>query len=81
MPFPCYTEDLPDSYFTLVQYTGWTLDPSWTNKLAELREQSRYLEDFLSKKGTILNALRDRETRNERLLSLNPTLRAKRKKI
>lgn len=64
-----------------MQYTGWMLDPSWTNKFVELREQKRYLEEFLSKKVTTLNTLRDKETRNERALSLNPTPRSKRKKI
>ncbi|KAF1955818.1 hypothetical protein CC80DRAFT_505132 [Byssothecium circinans] len=53
----------------------------WVPTLNCLRGQRRYLEGLLSKTATTLNALRDRQTRNERALSANPTPRSKRKKI
>jgi hypothetical protein len=54
---------------------------NWTLTLISLQNQKSYLEDLLSKTATTLNALRDRQTRNERALSTNPTPRSKRKKI
>ncbi|KAL1597937.1 hypothetical protein SLS60_008425 [Paraconiothyrium brasiliense] len=46
-----------------------------------LRGQKDYLEELLSKTAMTLNALRDRQTRNQRVLSTHPTPRSKRKKI
>lgn len=54
---------------------------NWTSTLISLNNQKSYLEDLLSKTATTLNALRDRQTRNERALSANPAPRSKRKKI
>lgn len=65
-----------------VQNTQATQDPStWMTTLTCLRNQKGYLEDVLSKTSTTLNALRDRQTRNERALSTNPTPRSRKKKI
>ena len=49
--------------------------------LVHLRNQEVYLEDLLSKTAITLNALRDRQTRNERALKENSGPRSKRKKI
>ncbi|PSN62281.1 hypothetical protein BS50DRAFT_638830 [Corynespora cassiicola Philippines] len=46
-----------------------------------LVSQKRYLEGQLSKTVTTLNALRDRQTRNEQALRLNPSPRSKKKKM
>jgi hypothetical protein len=54
---------------------------NWALKLRSLHNQKRYLDDVLSKTAVTLHALRERQTRNERLLSTNPTPRSKRKKI
>ncbi|KAL5379260.1 hypothetical protein DPSP01_008535 [Paraphaeosphaeria sporulosa] len=53
----------------------------WGPALHNLRGQKGYLEGMLSKTVTTLNALRDRQTRNQCILSTNPTPRTKRKKI
>ncbi|KAF2690519.1 hypothetical protein K458DRAFT_288892 [Lentithecium fluviatile CBS 122367] len=53
----------------------------WISTLDCLRSQKGYLDNLLSKTAVTLNALRERQTRNERALSTNPTPRSKRKKI
>ncbi|KAJ4301692.1 hypothetical protein N0V90_003785 [Kalmusia sp. IMI 367209] len=71
------------SYFdACVQDTQTMHGPSiWLSKLNSLHGQKGYLEELLSKTATTLNALRDRQTRNERALSTLPIPRSKRKKI
>lgn len=54
---------------------------SWVSALNSLLGQRDYLEGLLSKTATTLYALRDRQTRNERILSTHPTPRSRRKKI
>ena len=54
---------------------------SWISMLSCLHSQKGYLNGLLSKTAITLNALRERQTRNDRALSMNPTPRAKRKKI
>jgi hypothetical protein len=54
---------------------------SWILTLNRLHSQKGYLDDLLAKTATTLNALRERQTRSERALSMNPKPRAKRKKI
>lgn len=70
-------------YFdTFVQNIQWTHDPNqWASALVDLRNEEGYLEALLSKTATTLNALRERQSRNERALSTNPTPRSKKKKI
>lgn len=54
---------------------------TWIPTLNNLREQRSYLEGLLAKTVTTLNALRDRQTRTQRILSTNPAPRTRRKKI
>ncbi|CAI6342271.1 unnamed protein product [Periconia digitata] len=55
---------------------------AWTSSLNVLRDQRGYLEDLLAKTITKLNALRDKQTRNERSLNAHPEhSRSKKKKI
>lgn len=54
---------------------------AWASTLNCLHGQKDYLEELLSKTATTLNALRDRQTRNERVLSGHPVPRSKRKKV
>lgn len=70
-------------YFdAFVQNTQSKHDPSmWVPTLNCLHGQRGYLEDLLSKTVTTLNVLRDKQTRNERALSTNPSPRSRKKKI
>jgi hypothetical protein len=62
--------------FATNPYTTWTVD------LARLRNEMNILENGLANCITYLHVLRKKQTRNERLLNLEPTLaRKKRKKI
>ncbi|KAF2871375.1 hypothetical protein BDV95DRAFT_606813 [Massariosphaeria phaeospora] len=53
----------------------------WMSTLTSLQNEKGYLEGLLSKTVTTLNALRDKQTRNERSLIANPSPRTKKKKI
>ncbi|PVH94618.1 hypothetical protein DM02DRAFT_660894 [Periconia macrospinosa] len=71
-------------YFdSFVQHPYTMQDASaWIPTLNKLRGQRVYLEDLLAKTATKLNALRDKQTRNERTLNANPEYsRSKKKKI
>ncbi|KAF2240953.1 hypothetical protein BU26DRAFT_572191 [Trematosphaeria pertusa] len=83
LPMDPYTPRRMSGYFhAYVENTQDMYDSSaWMPTLASLHSQKGYLEGLLSKTATTLNALRDRQTRNERALSTNPTPRSKRKKI
>ena len=82
-PTPLYYPQRPFEYWdSYPPFAQPRCDPgNWMNTLASLRDQQGYLEHLLSKTATTLNALRDRQTRNERALSTNPRPRAKKKKI
>ncbi|KAF1993589.1 hypothetical protein P154DRAFT_540282 [Amniculicola lignicola CBS 123094] len=82
-PLRPYSPDRLSGYFdAFVQNTQTMHDPStWNSTLLCLKNQKGYLEDLLSKTATTLNALRDKQTRNERALSTNPAPRTKKKKI
>ncbi|KAF2799875.1 hypothetical protein K505DRAFT_230137 [Melanomma pulvis-pyrius CBS 109.77] len=57
-------------------------EPStWTTTLTCLQNQKGYLDGLLSKTATTLNALRDKQSRNDRVLSTNPGPRPKKKKM
>ncbi|KAF2467705.1 uncharacterized protein BDR25DRAFT_233742 [Lindgomyces ingoldianus] len=53
----------------------------WTSTLIDLHNQRGYLEGLLSTTSIKLNALRDKQTRIERALGLNPSPRLKKKQI
>jgi len=73
----------PLSYFDIVSsQIQYTHDISnWSSTLNELHCQQKYLDGLLSKTATTLNALRDRQTRTEHVLTGLPFPRSKRKKI
>ncbi|KAF2179993.1 hypothetical protein K469DRAFT_693478 [Zopfia rhizophila CBS 207.26] len=82
-PVNLYSPNRLSGYFdAFVQNINAIEDPNtWNATLTSLRNQKRYLGDLLSKTVTTLNALRDRQSRNERLLTSNPGPRSKKKKI
>lgn len=53
----------------------------WGATLVCLREEKGYLEGLLSKTATTLNALRERQTRNERTLDSHTLSKHKKKKV
>lgn len=78
-----YSPDRESCYFDASVHNTQMMQNlnTWVPTLNNLRGQKDYLEGLLSKTATTLNALRDRQTRNQRVLSTNPTPRSKRKKI
>ncbi|KAL5426543.1 hypothetical protein PMIN04_001858 [Paraphaeosphaeria minitans] len=82
-PVNPYSPDRLSGYFDAFVHNTQTMHNlnTWAPTLNGLRGQKGYLEGLLSKTVTKLNALRDRQTRNQRILSTNPTPRTKRKKI
>ncbi|KAF2451247.1 hypothetical protein P171DRAFT_478295 [Karstenula rhodostoma CBS 690.94] len=82
-PINPYSPDRLSGYFDAFVHNTQTMHNlnTWVPTLNNLRGQKDYLEGLLSKTVTTLNALRDRQTRNQRILDTNPTPRTKRKKI
>ncbi|KAJ4352529.1 uncharacterized protein N0V89_007878 [Didymosphaeria variabile] len=82
-PIKPYSPDRLSGYFDAFVHNTRTMQDvnTWLPTLNSLRGQKDYLEELLSKTATTLNALRDRQTRNQRVLDTNPTPRSKRKKI
>lgn len=82
-PAGSYHPRRPSGYFdAFVQDTQITQNSgTWLMTLACLKSQKRYLDDVLSKTATTLNALRDRQSRNDRVLSATLGPRSKKKKI
>lgn len=78
-----YSPIRPSGYFdTFVHNTQSMHDPTMLDSTLNcLRGQKQYLDELLSKTAVTLNALRDRQTRNDRILSAHPAPRSKRKKI
>jgi hypothetical protein len=71
-----------DQFNSCFNHTQRMYDPvTWAPTLSCLHGQKDYLEELLSKTATTLNALRDRQTRNERVLSAHAVPRSKRKKV
>jgi hypothetical protein len=70
-------------YFdAFVHNTQATHQPdTWSTTLMGLYNQRAYLEGLLSKTATTLNALWDKQTRNDRVLLSHPGPRSKKKKI
>jgi hypothetical protein len=82
-PVKPYLPDRLSGYFDGIVHRPRAMHDlkTWVPTLNSLRVQKGYLEDLLSKTATTLNALRDRQTRNQRVLSTRPTPRSKRKKM
>jgi len=82
-PVNPYAPAWPSSHLdTLIQNPQTIHDPyTWILTLTYLRNQQGYLDDLLSKTAIRLNALRDRQSRNDRILSTHPGPRSKRKKM
>lgn len=80
---PYYAPQFPGYLDTFVPQSSTVQDASaWMPTLNALRGQRGYLENLLAKAATKINALRDKQMRNERIASANPEYpRAKRKKI
>jgi hypothetical protein len=75
--------DQLSGYFNAFVHNTQTMHDlkTWVPTLNSLRGQKCYLQDLLSKTATTLNALRDRQSRNQRVLSTHPTPRSRRKKM
>jgi hypothetical protein len=68
--------------YDFVQNTQTMQDAStWMTTLTCLKSQKRYLDDLLTKTATTLNALRDKQGRNDCLLSATFGPRSKKKKL
>ena len=79
-PYASYQQS---GYFdAVVQPTpGPQQNDTWSTTLMTLYNQRSYLEGLLSKTATTLNALRDKQTRNERVLVAYTGPRSKKKKV
>ncbi|KAF2703648.1 hypothetical protein K504DRAFT_451500 [Pleomassaria siparia CBS 279.74] len=78
----CTPRRLSGYFDASLQHTQTMQSPStWATTLLNLRNQKAYLHDLLSKAATTLNALRDKQSRNDRVLSTNPGPRSKKKKM
>ncbi|KAH7130121.1 hypothetical protein B0J11DRAFT_503921 [Dendryphion nanum] len=82
-PVNSYSPQRLSGYFDAFVQSTQAVYPqdNWMATLSCLRDQRGYLESLLSKTATTLNALRDRQDKNEWALNANPTPRTKKKKI
>jgi hypothetical protein len=93
-PMDCYSPQGLSGYFDayvqnteamqntqMLRNTQAMQTPDWAATLADLRNQQKYLEDLLSGTAITLNALRDKQTRNQNALDEHPIPRVKRKKM
>ncbi|KAF2659087.1 hypothetical protein K491DRAFT_689471 [Lophiostoma macrostomum CBS 122681] len=79
---PCSPGHLSGYFDAFIQDTQAPQQPdTWSTTLMGLYNQRAYLEGLLSKTATTLNALRDKQTRNDRVLLSHPGPRSKKKKM
>ena len=82
-PVNPYSPDQLSGYFDAFVHnmSGINNPGDWNSTWVQLMDQKHYLQELLSKTAVTLNALRERQNRNERALNNCPTPRSRKKKI